>query len=339
MCPPTAKRPKGAGAKRQLPIRREFLVDILLPILIGFALALAATISIASAAGWGNIADRVTSFNWVWLPVALAAEACAYAGYTFAYREAIRAAGGLELPHLDWIALVSSGFGIFVMRGGFAHDVERLTAAGSPAREARVRVLALGALEYVILAPATAVCAVYLIVHGDVHGALTWPWAIGVPAGLAAAYLVYRLHPRLAGLRARSSILDEAFDGIALIPRIATDRLHRGLMAMFGMGAYWFSEIFMLWATLHAFGDRPSIPALVIGFATGYALTRRTLPLAGAGAADAFLPFSLNWTGIALAPALLAVFAYRVLNAWLPVLPALIGLHRLSGARHDGVTR
>jgi len=42
--------------------------------------------------------------------------------------------------------------------------------------------------------------------------------------------------------------------------------------------------------------------------------------------------FSLNWTGVALAPALLAVFAYRIFNAWLPMLPALIGLRRLSAS-------
>jgi hypothetical protein len=54
------------------------------------------------------------------------------------------------------------------------------------------------------------------------------------------------------------------------------------------------------------------------------------LPLGGAGAADASLPFALNWTGVALAPAVLAVFAYRFFNAWLPVLPALVGLRRLD---------
>jgi uncharacterized membrane protein YbhN (UPF0104 family) len=326
------REPPPHRAESRRDWRSHFLVQIVLPIIIGFALALGASVGVAWAAGFGAVGNRLASFDWIWLPVALAAEILAYAGYTLAYREAIRAAGGLELPHLDWIALVSSGFGIFVMRGGFSHDVQRLTAAGSEARDARIRVVALSGLEYVLLAPAACACAIYLIIRGGVHGGLTWPWAIGVPAGFLLGLVVLRLHPRLTGVRARSQLADEVLDSIALIPRIVGDRLHRGLLAMLGMAVYWFSEIFMLWATLRAFGDDPSIPALVIGFATGYVLTRRTLPLAGAGATDALLPFSLSWVGVALAPALLAVFAYRFLNAWLPVIPALIGLHRLEAS-------
>ena len=63
--------------------------------------------------------------------------------------------------------------------------------------------------------------------------------------------------------------------------------------------------------------------------ATGYALTRRTLPLGGAGAVDALLPFALSWCGISLAAAVLAVFTYRVFNLWLPILPAALGLRRM----------
>jgi uncharacterized membrane protein YbhN (UPF0104 family) len=55
-------------------------------------------------------------------------------------------------------------------------------------------------------------------------------------------------------------------------------------------------------------------------------LTRRALPLGGAGVVEALLPFALGWLKIALAPALLAVFAYRVINLWLPLVPALVGL-------------
>ena len=54
--------------------------------------------------------------------------------------------------------------------------------------------------------------------------------------------------------------------------------------------------------------------ALIIGYAAGYALTRRTLPLAGAGVVEALLPFALVWVGADLAPAVLAVFVYRFFN-------------------------
>ena len=88
-----------------------------------------------------------------------------------------------------------------------------------------------------------------------------------------------------------------------------------------------------LWACLHAFthgsAERRAAP---LGYATGYALTRRTLPLGGAGAVEALLPFALSWTGVPLAAAVLAVFTYRIFNFWLPVVPAVVGMRSLRAA-------
>ena len=61
---------------------------------------------------------------------------------------------------------------------------------------------------------------------------------------------------------------------------------------------------------------------IILGYASGYALTRRSLPLAGAGAVETLLPFALTWMGIALPAAVVCVFAYRFFNLWLPLLPA-----------------
>jgi uncharacterized membrane protein YbhN (UPF0104 family) len=87
----------------------------------------------------------------------------------------------------------------------------------------------------------------------------------------------------------------------------------------------------------HAFSAHPPPPAqLIVGYATGYALSRRALPLGGAGIVEALLTYSLVWLKIALVPALLAVFAYRLINLWLPMVPALAGiptLRSLQGRR------
>ncbi|MBA3734818.1 MAG: flippase-like domain-containing protein [Actinobacteria bacterium] len=74
---------------------------------------------------------------------------------------------------------------------------------------------------------------------------------------------------------------------------------HRG--AFVGTTLYWVGDVACLWACLRVFHDSPDITALVIGYATGYALTRRTLPLGGAGSVEALVSFALAWTGIPLA--------------------------------------
>jgi uncharacterized membrane protein YbhN (UPF0104 family) len=100
-----------------------------------------------------------------------------------------------------------------------------------------------------------------------------------------------------------------------------------GVLAFLGMSLYWLGDIFVLWACLRVFlGHNPSVPAVILGYATGYALTRRSLPVGGAGAVEALLPFALLWVAVPLAPAVLAVLFYRVINLWLPLIPALAGL-------------
>ena len=102
-------------------------------------------------------------------------------------------------------------------------------------------------------------------------------------------------------------------------------------LAFAGIALYWVGDVTCLWAALHVFFQQPPpVAQLVIGYATGYALTRRTLPLGGAGIVDALLPLSLGWVGIALAPAVLAVMIYRFMNLWLPVIPAIAGLGTLK---------
>jgi hypothetical protein len=48
------------------------------------------------------------------------------------------------------------------------------------------------------------------------------------------------------------------------------------------------------------------------------------------------LPFALTWVGYGLPAAVLAVFAYRVFNLWLPLGPAAAGLYALRRRPPDG---
>jgi uncharacterized membrane protein YbhN (UPF0104 family) len=227
---------------------------------------------------------------------------------------------------------VAAGFGSFVARGGFAVDVHAFKQAGLTDQEVRVRVLGLGALEYALLAPAACVVAIQLLADGHSPSlGLTLPWAIAVPLGFVAALWTVEKRETLRVHPGRRRHLAQALDSVYVLKRMFAQPKH--LLGPLGSAVYWFGDIFCLWACLQAFTHgTPNISLLLLGYATGYALTRRTLPLGGAGAVDALLPFALSWCGISLAAAVLAVFAYRIFNLWLPLVPAAIGLRSMRAA-------
>jgi uncharacterized membrane protein YbhN (UPF0104 family) len=299
-------------------------------VLASAVLSAGVLIGIAAGVGFDEVWKTAIFPRWEWLPIAVAGVLFAYLGYTIAYREVTRAEQGPELSVPSIAALVATGFGAFVMGGGFALDRAALERAGMPKRQARERILGLGTLEYAVLAPATFIAAVYLIAHGEhsIDPSVTWSWVIGVPLGtvLALTALRYKKAFRRKGWRMH---VYSSLAALQLVFRLVRRPGHAAI-AVAGITAYWVGDIFCLWAALHAFyAQPPPVPQLLVAYATGYALTRRALPLGGAGIVEALLPFALGWVGIALAPAVLAVAGYRLINLWLPMIPALAGIPAL----------
>jgi uncharacterized membrane protein YbhN (UPF0104 family) len=282
-------------------------------------LALGALAGVAWAAGFYSVAEELRTVRPWWFAVAFAGEALAYFGYTLAYREVARVESGPDLAHRGSAAIVAAGFGPFVAGGGFHVDLHALRATGLEEREAKVKVLGLGGLEYAVLAPAACAAALVLIAdHAEIGAGLTWPWAIAVPAGFATAALALRHRRRFHGA------LRSGLDAVYVLRCLLVRPREHAVPAVMGTAFYWFGDIVALWACMRAFvPDDISLPRLLLGYATGYALTRRTLPLGGAGVVESLLPFALSWVAVVgLAPAVLAVAAYRVFNLWLPLVPA-----------------
>jgi uncharacterized membrane protein YbhN (UPF0104 family) len=305
---------------------------LIVVVLAAGVLALGAFVGLAWWAGFVAVYHRFVHVHWWWAAVAFGAEAVAYLGYILAYREVARAEEGTELDLTSTAAAVATGFGVFVASGGFALDEAVLRSAGVPEREARARVLGLGALEYVVLAPAAMAAAIYIVVfhRPDIDPGLTFPWIIGVPLGFVAAGVLMLNRHRLSRRKGWRSHVSNAVEALSLVRSMAVNPVHNGL-AFAGIALYWAGDIACLWAALHIFfQEPPPLAILVLGYATGYALTRRTLPLGGAGIVDTLLPLSLVWLGIAFAPAVVAVVVYRFMNLWLPMIPALIGLPTLK---------
>lgn len=316
-----------------------------LAIVVGIA-ALCAAGALVGLAWHVGIQKALTALvhpNWPWLVVGVGGELVAYAGYTAAYWEIARVERGPELEVPKAAALVAAGFGVFVHGGGFSLDRTALKRAGLSEEEARRRVLGLGMLEYAVLAPATLAAAVVVVIwHRTISMSLTLPWIIGPPIGAVLAAVALRSQNRIQRWPLVGRSLLHALQALELV-LVFVRAPFRHFRALAGTLAYWAGDIFCLWATLHAFSvNPPPVAQLIVGYATGYALTRRALPLGGAGVVEALLPLALGWLKIALLPALLAVFAYRLINLWLPMIPALAGLPTLrtleaTGAKQRGL--
>jgi uncharacterized membrane protein YbhN (UPF0104 family) len=302
-------------------------------LLVAAALSLGALAGVASTVGFGRVWRQLLYPHWIWVPVALGCELGAYLGYTLAYREVARVERGPEIDVPRAAVMVTTGFGVFVEGGGFALDRAVLKRAGLSEPEARARVLGLGSLEYALLAPATALAALYIVIwHPSLSMSMTLPWVIGVPVGGALAALLLRRRNAFRHRGWQRHVHDN-LQAIALLLCLFK-QWRAAVVAFVSIGVYWVGDIGCLWAALHVFYARtPPVAQLLVGYASGYALTRRTLPLGGAGIVESLLPFSLGWVGIARVPAILGVACYRVINLWLPMLPALAGLPSLRRLR------
>lgn len=307
-------------------------------------LALGAVALLADLAGGERLDRAARNLHPGWLGLCLGGELLAYAGYVLAIRDTAKVDNGPTLTFGRSLQTVVAGFGVFAAArtsGGFAADYWVLRSAGENRDGAVARVLALGALEYAILAPAALCSAIAILIDGEnVSLTLTLPWLAVIPGAFAAIWISSpKRAPRYAdaggGGRLRQAFA-HAVAGLAILRSmfVAPPREHG--LGLVGTAAYWAGDIACLWGALQFFGNpRLSIPALILGYATGYVLTRRSLPAGGAGIVEIALTFALHWVGFPFVRALLGVVVYRLFNLWLPIVPALAVLPAVNALRRE----
>ena len=303
---------------------------------LALAVAGGASAGMAIVAGPNAVREVLEDVAPLWLAVLVAAQVVSYASYTVAHRWAMMVRGRGELTSGTVLRMAAYGAGATSLRGGFSIDRRALRGAGASRRRANVRVLGLGVLEYAVLAPAAWACAVLLLGDPHVQKAVTIPWALGVPLGsIAALWLSSSArpgHPSRSGWLRRA--LDDALGALELLGELLRHPLRRHVPWL-AMGVHWLAEVFSLWAALRAFGLDPSLDVVVLGYATGYALTPRSMPLAGTGVTEVLLPLSLLWVGLPLAHAVVSVFAYRIVRLVLAMPPAIAARERVQAlVRH-----
>ena len=312
---------------------------VVLAVVLAFeALALAVLVW---KAGWDHMLHAIAVDNATWFALCAGGQLIAYVGYTISLRATAQVDHGVRLPFPAALAVVSVGFGpLFSANasGGFSVDYVTLRQAGMGPRRAFRRVLGLSALEYAVLAPAVAVCALllYLGIGGSASASVTLPWLAVVPGALAAAWLTSPKRVRKFEAGKDASRLRRGFAhvvaSLAVLRALVVGWRHCG-WAFLGSAIYWIGDLFTFWAALQAFGVQLSAVALVVAYGTGWALTRRSLPFGGPGIVEIMLAFVLTWFDVPFAPAAAGVVAYRLFNFWLALVPMAVALpftHRVE---------
>jgi uncharacterized membrane protein YbhN (UPF0104 family) len=314
-------------------VRRLLREQPLVATTLATAIAAIAVIVIAHVTGADAIGRAFDHVEPGWIVVVAAAELVTYPAYIVAYRAvaAIHGHAPLTLPIVSRI--VVAGFGPFALDGGFGVDKRMLEAIDEDERSARVRVMALGTLEWAILAPTACITAIVLLAQGaDIMPSLLWPWALAVPP--CSVLALWASKPSRTERLARAGghrvdLLVQMLEGIDAVRCMVTkDPLHK-LGAWLGITVYWAADMCAFWASLRIFGIHLDLGRLIIAYSTGYAATRRSLPLGGAGATEVLMTYALYWVRQPLAPALAAVILYRAFNFLLIAIPAVIANRQL----------
>src|SRR5436190_7991229 len=213
----TAAPPRAGPVRRALAwVERRPLLVLLVPT----ALALGAVAGLAYVAGAERLDRAARSLHPAWLVLCLGGELLAYAGYVLAVRDTAKVDRGPTLSFGVSVRTVIAGFGVFAATrtsGGFAVDYWALRSAGEDRDGAVARVLALGALEYAVLAPAALCSAIALIVSGEhVSLGLTLPWLAVIPGAFAAVWISSpKRAPRYADARGGGRVRQAFAHGVA----------------------------------------------------------------------------------------------------------------------------
>ncbi|MCW3064436.1 MAG: hypothetical protein JWN32_1608 [Solirubrobacterales bacterium] len=295
--------------------------------ILATAIATGGALLVARVTGADAIGRAFGEVKPGWIGLIAGAEALTYPAYAMAYRSVAGVHGHapMSLPLVGRV--VAAGFGPFHVAGGFGIDKQALHALDEDERSARVRVLGLGMLEWALLAPAACVASIVLLAEGaDILPSLLWPWALAVPVGFGFAFWASApgRRERLARVRGRRRAwLADLLDGVGVLRTLLAHPL-KHWTAWVGTALYWASDIAAFYGALRTFGLSPGVGQVILAYATGYAATRRSLPLGGAGVTEVLMSYALYWVREPLAPALAAVVAYRAFNFVLAAMPALV---------------
>ncbi|HZO61069.1 MAG TPA: lysylphosphatidylglycerol synthase transmembrane domain-containing protein [Solirubrobacterales bacterium] len=299
---------------------------------------------------------RIEDADPVWIAVALGFNVLSFASYIALFRGILgggRAMSPKLRERIDWRSSYQITLaGLAATRlfsaggaGGIALTYWALRRAGMVARQAAGRMVAFLVLLYTVYLLALVICGIFLRV-----GLFPGPSPVGmtiVPAALAGAALIIlfllSLIPldldRIVARWAQGHRRVRMARRIATVPatiaagtREALTLLRHpssGLLAVIGAVGFWATNIAVLWACFHAFGEDVPKAVLVQGFFVG--MTANLLPFfpGGVGSVDAGMIAAFLAFGEPSSTVFVSVLAYRVIAFWLPIPPGILAYLQL----------
>jgi uncharacterized protein (TIRG00374 family) len=332
--------------------RRRLLiyVGVVFAFVVGLYVGLPAALD-----GLSETGDVIADADPWWIAIALGLNVGSFVAYIALFRGVVAGRHDHKVAaRLDWSASYQITMaGLAATRlfsaggaGGIALTYWALRRAGMNRREAACRMVAFLVLLYAVYMATLVVCGVGLRI-GLFHG----PSPVGmtiVPAALAgvaiAVFLFVSLIPqdverRLAGwsrgYRRRARWLRRLATGPATLAsgtRTAMSIVRdpsRGLLAIGGAVGFWASNIAVLWACFHAFGEAVPKAVLIQGFFVG--MTANLLPFfpGGVGSVDAGMIGAFLAFGEPASTVIVSVLVYRVIAFWLPIPPGIVAYLQL----------
>ena len=331
-------------SREELP--REFQPRVLRRRALQATAALGVLVAIVLfAPGLGEVRDELAGASPGWILLATNLEGLSFAGYVVMFGPIFCTGlswkrswqiGGSELAMGSLVPASGAGglaLGAWVLHGG-GMDGQRI------ARRSVAFFLIKSGVNFVAVAVLGALLAVGLF------GPKLSLWLTALPAALAALSIgAVAALPRLGpgrqpppdASRPRrwlSATRRAVIDGIAEALQILRSGNRRVLAGSVG---YWIFDNAVLWATFQAFGLSPPLTVILMGYLIGQLGGLLPIP-GGIGGIDGGLIGTLIVYGAPAAGTAAAVFAYRVILFWLPLIVggiAFIALRRDMPGRYE----
>jgi uncharacterized protein (TIRG00374 family) len=338
--PPRRAERAGRYLKRH---RRTIAVGIALAAIVAFVYVV-----LPQIAGLSGTLRRLRDAQPAWIGLAVLFEVGSLAGYMLLFRAVFSChddgrLGLRESAQITLAGTVATKLFAAAGAGGVALTVWALRAAGLSPRAIARRMIAFELLLYAVFAGVLLVVGVGLRT-GVLPGQAPWTLTV-VPAALAGAVIAATLsllawprglEDRITRWHASSGWSKRLVARLSMAPAAVRDataialQLVRTEPGVLGGLAYWALDIAALWASLHAFGSPPPVPAVVMAYFIGQLANVIPLP-GGIGGVEGGMIGALIAFGCPGSLAILGVLAYRVISFWLPTIPGAVAYLRLRG--------